>query len=105
MPADVSECSSILPEREKRNLSTPEVERFFKHPYKNLNPSMVLGRWSCGTCLSASGASGFAANWRCIKPRLQIAPLSTPSASDISRHDRSCLYFDFKNQNVVLGRT
>ncbi|KAL2744582.1 hypothetical protein V1477_007124 [Vespula maculifrons] len=34
-----------------------------------------------------------------------IAPLSTPSASDISRHDRSCLYFDFKNQNVVLGRT
>ncbi|KAL2721148.1 hypothetical protein V1477_019968 [Vespula maculifrons] len=31
-----------------------------------------------------------------------IAPLSTPSASDISRHDRSCLYFDFKNQNAVL---
>ncbi|KAL2730346.1 LOW QUALITY PROTEIN: hypothetical protein V1477_016157, partial [Vespula maculifrons] len=43
-------------------------------------------------CLSASGASGFSANWRCIKPRLQIAPPSTPSASDISRHDRSCLF-------------
>ncbi|KAL2744053.1 hypothetical protein V1477_007929 [Vespula maculifrons] len=34
-----------------------------------------------------------------------IAPLSTPSASDISRHDRSCLYFDFKNQNAVLVET
>ncbi|KAL2740042.1 hypothetical protein V1477_010512 [Vespula maculifrons] len=33
------------------------------------------------------------------------APTSTPSASDISRHDRSCLYFDFINQNVVPGRT
>ncbi|KAL2721718.1 hypothetical protein V1477_020538, partial [Vespula maculifrons] len=44
MPADISECPSILPEREKRNLSTPEVERFFKHPHKNLSPSMVLGR-------------------------------------------------------------
>ncbi|KAL2736299.1 hypothetical protein V1477_012808 [Vespula maculifrons] len=44
MPADVSECSSILPEREKRNPSMPEIERFFKHPYKNLSPSMVLGR-------------------------------------------------------------
>ncbi|KAL2742573.1 hypothetical protein V1477_009174 [Vespula maculifrons] len=34
-----------------------------------------------------------------------IAPPSTPSASNISRHDRSCLYFDFKDQNEVLGRT
>ncbi|KAL2737273.1 hypothetical protein V1477_012229 [Vespula maculifrons] len=33
-----------------------------------------------------------------------IAPLSTPSASDISRHDRSCLYFDFKDQNEVLEK-
>ncbi|KAL2736152.1 hypothetical protein V1477_012661 [Vespula maculifrons] len=44
LPADISECPSILPEREKRNPSTPEVERFFKHPYKNLSPSMILGR-------------------------------------------------------------
>ncbi|KAL2744475.1 hypothetical protein V1477_007017 [Vespula maculifrons] len=49
LPADISQCPSILPEREKRIPSTLEVERFFKHPYKNLNPSMVLGRWSCGT--------------------------------------------------------
>ncbi|KAL2724766.1 LOW QUALITY PROTEIN: hypothetical protein V1477_018627, partial [Vespula maculifrons] len=34
-----------------------------------------------------------------------IAPLSTPSASDISRHDRSCLFRYFKEQNEVLGRT
>ncbi|KAL2731205.1 hypothetical protein V1477_015570 [Vespula maculifrons] len=64
---------------------------------------VILAAYKISTyhkCLSALGDSSFSANWRCIKPRLQNAPPSTPSASDISRHDRSCLYFDFINQNL-----
>ncbi|KAL2750156.1 LOW QUALITY PROTEIN: hypothetical protein V1477_001652 [Vespula maculifrons] len=118
MPADISECPSILPEREKRNPSTPEKESLNTLPPWSLADEMD----EAGGSTRASGDSTLKSTIRDAFPLRElrasqqtgdIAPLSTPSASDISRHDRSCLSFGIsKNKtkssvglNLTLANT
>ncbi|KAL2727570.1 LOW QUALITY PROTEIN: hypothetical protein V1477_016846 [Vespula maculifrons] len=169
MRADISECPSILPEREKRNLFMPEKDSLNTLPRCSLSDEILPAcRRTNGDStlkstirdafplreLQASQQTGdnaairseilagykISIHHKYCRPRSHrvklaasgdprtndstlkstirdafplrelrasqqtgdIAPLSTPSASDISRHDRSCLHFDFKEQNEVL---
>ncbi|KAL2724934.1 hypothetical protein V1477_018795 [Vespula maculifrons] len=188
MPVDLSECPSILPEREKRNPSTPEslhgpwvMQRLLHLGCVWVASGLRLGcvwvasglRLGCVWVASnedstlkstnrdafllrelrasqqtgdivniiktyisifrkyyrprshhlevaafgdprANGDSTLKSTIRDAFPLRELrasqqtgdnAPPSTPSASDISRHDRSCLFRYFKEQNEVLGRT